>query len=57
LTLLYFSTQNIDRLVSFYRASLKMGKIVPIHTFHPDKYSGLFNQKIEQVSDGEVFEV
>jgi len=34
-----------------------MGKIVPIHTFHPDKYSGLFNQKIEQVSDGEVFEV
>lgn len=36
---------------------LKPGKIVPIHTFHPDKYSGLFKQKIEQVSDGEVFEV
>lgn len=36
---------------------LKPGKIIPIHTFHPDKYSGLFKQKIEQVSDGEVFEV
>jgi len=30
---------------------LKPGKIVPIHTFHPDKYGGLFNRKIEQVSD------
>jgi len=36
---------------------LKPGKIVPIHTFHPDKYSGLFSRKIEQVSDGEVFVV
>ena len=36
---------------------LKPGKIIPIHTFHPDKYSGLFNRKIEQVSDGEVFVV
>jgi len=36
---------------------LKPGKIVPIHTFHPDKYIDLFSQKIEQVSDGEVFEV
>jgi len=36
---------------------LKPGKIVPIHTFHPDKYSGLFNRKIVQVSDGEVFGV
>jgi len=36
---------------------LKPGKIIPIHTFHPDKYSGLFNRKIEQISDGEVFEV
>ena len=36
---------------------LKPGKIVPIHTFHPDKYGGLFKQKIEQVSDGEVFVV
>ena len=36
---------------------LKPGKIVPIHTFHPDKYGGLFSRKIEQVSDGEVFEV
>jgi len=36
---------------------LKPGRIIPIHTFHPDKYSGLFNRKIEQVSDGEVFEV
>jgi len=30
LTLLYFSAQNIDRLVSFYRASLKTGKIFTI---------------------------
>ena len=36
---------------------LKPGKIIPIHTFHPDKYSGLFARKIEQVSDGEVFVV
>ena len=36
---------------------VKPGKIVPIHTFHPDKYGGLFKQKIEQVSDGEVFGV
>jgi len=57
MTLLYFSAQNIDRLVSFYRAFLKPGKIVPIHTFHPDKYGGLFSRKIEQVSDGEVFVV
>ncbi|MGB2783533.1 MAG: hypothetical protein WBC45_06285 [Atribacterota bacterium] len=26
MTLLYFSAQNIDRLVSFYRASLRTGK-------------------------------
>ena len=36
---------------------IKPGRIVPIHTFHPDKYGSLFNQKIEQVSDGEVFVV
>jgi len=30
LALLSFSTQNIDRLVSFYRASLKTGKIFAI---------------------------
>jgi ribonuclease J len=37
---------------------LKPGKIIPIHTFHPDKYSGLFSRKIvQQVLDGEVFEV
>ena len=36
---------------------LKTGKIIPIHTFHPDKYGGLFSWKIEQVSDGEGFEV
>ncbi|MGB6606990.1 MAG: hypothetical protein WBF28_04195 [Atribacterota bacterium] len=33
---------------------LKPGKIIPIHTFHPDKYADLFSRKIEQVSDGEV---
>ena len=36
---------------------LKPGRIIPIHTFYPDKYSGLFNRKIVQVSDGEVFVV
>jgi len=36
---------------------LKPVKIIPIHTFHPDQYAGLFNRKIEQLSDGEVFEV
>ena len=30
MTFLYFSAQNIDRLVSFYRASLKTGKIFAI---------------------------
>ena len=33
---------------------LKPGKIIPIHTFYPDKYGGLFDRKIEQISDGEV---
>jgi len=36
---------------------LKPGKIIPIHNFHPDKYADLFNRKIVQLSDGEVFEV
>jgi len=36
---------------------LKPKQIVPIHTFHPDKYGGLFNRKIVRVSDGEVFVV
>ena len=36
---------------------VKPGKIIPIHTFHPDQYGSLFSPKIEQLSDGEVFEV
>jgi len=36
---------------------LKPKQIVPIHTFHPDQYEDLFNRKIEQLSDGEVFVV
>lgn len=36
---------------------IKSEKIVPIHTFHPDKYGGLFSREIVQVSDGEVFVV
>jgi len=36
---------------------LKPGRIIPIHTFHPGKYSDLFSRKIEQLSDGEVFVV
>ena len=47
---------EIDTLKKVVK-KLKPGKIVPIHTFHSDKYDGLFNRKIEQVSDGEVFEV
>ena len=26
---------------------LKPGKIIPMHTFHPDQYEDLFNRKIE----------
>ena len=36
---------------------LKTGIIIPIHTFYPDKYADLFNRKIVQLSDGEVFVV
>ena len=36
---------------------LKPGKIIPIHTFHPDKYADLFNLKIEQILDEEIFVV
>jgi len=36
---------------------LKPGIIIPIHTFHPDKYADLFNRKIVQLLDGEVFVV
>ncbi|HAJ33561.1 MAG TPA: hypothetical protein DCK79_09370 [Candidatus Atribacteria bacterium] len=47
---------EIDTLKKVVK-KLKPGKIIPIHTFHPDKYSSLFNRKIVQVSDGEVFVV
>ena len=47
---------EIDTLKKVVK-KLKPGKIVPIHTFHPDKYGGLFSRKIVQVSDGEVFRV
>jgi len=47
---------EIDTLKKVVK-KLKPGKIIPIHTFHPDKYGGLFNRKIEQISDGEIFEV
>jgi len=47
---------EIDTLKKVVK-KLKPGKIIPIHTFHPDKYDDLFSQKIEQVSDGEVYEV
>jgi len=36
---------------------LKPRKIIPIHTFHPDKYADLFSRNIVQLSDGEVFVV
>ena len=47
---------EIDTLKKVLK-KLKPGIIIPIHTFHPDKYSGLFSRKIVQLSDGEVFEV
>jgi len=48
-----------SEIATFKKAvkKLKPGRIIPIHTFHPDKYSGLFSRKIEQISDGEVFVV
>jgi ribonuclease J len=45
---------EIDTLKKVVK-KLKPGKIIPIHTFHPDKYGDLFSQKIEPLSDGEVF--
>jgi len=47
---------EIDTLKKVVK-KLKPGKVIPIHTFHPGKYDDLFNRKIEQVSDGEVFVV
>ena len=47
---------EIDTLKKVVK-KLKPGRIIPIHTFYPDKYSGLFSRKIVQLSDGEVFEV
>ncbi len=47
---------GIDALKKVVK-KVKPGKIVPIHTFHPDKYGNLFSRKIVQISDGEVFEV
>ena len=47
---------EIDTLEKVVK-KLKPGKIIPIHTFHPDKYGDLFSRKIVQVSDGEVFVV
>ena len=51
----YYNSE-IDALKKVVK-KLKPGKIIPIHTFYPDKYSGLFSRKIVQVSDGEVFVV
>ncbi|MGB6370452.1 MAG: hypothetical protein WBF68_05415 [Atribacterota bacterium] len=51
-----YHNSEIDILKKVVK-KLKPGKIVPIHTFHPDKYGGLFSRKIEQISDGEVFGV
>ena len=47
---------EIDTLKKVVK-KLRPGKIIPIHTFHPDKYSGSFSRKIVQISDGEVFGV
>lgn len=45
---------EIDTLKKVVK-KLKPGIIITIHTFHPDKYADLFNRKIVQLSDGEVF--
>ena len=45
---------GIDTLKKMVK-KIKPGTIIPIHTFHPDKYADLFNRKIVQLSDGEVF--
>ena len=47
---------EIDTLKKVVK-KLKPEEIIPIHTFHTDKYDDLFSRKIEQVSDGEVFGV
>jgi len=47
---------EIDTLKKVVK-KLKPGRIIPIHTFHPDKYGNLFSRKIVQLSDGEVFVV
>jgi len=36
---------------------LKPEKIIPIHTFHPDKYHQLFSQKVEILKDRQVYQV
>ena len=36
--------------------ALQPKKIIPIHTFHPDKYSQVF-QNVTQLKDGEVLEL
>jgi ribonuclease J len=36
--------------------TLKPAKIIPIHTFHPDKYNQLW-VNIVNVSDGEIIEI
>jgi len=51
----YYNSE-IDTLKKVVK-KLKPGKIIPIHAFHPDKYADLFNRKIEQLLDGEVFVV
>jgi len=47
---------EIDTLKKVVK-KLKPGKIIPIHTFHPDKYGSLFSRKIVQLSDEEIFVV
>lgn len=36
---------------------LKPRRIIPIHTFNPDKYNQLFKQKVKILKDGEIYEV
>jgi len=51
----YYNSE-IDTLKKVVK-KLKPRKIIPIHTFYPDKYGGLFRRKIVQISGGEGFVV
>lgn len=38
-------------------AAVKPARIIPVHTFHPERYAGLFDQPVQLVEQGEEIEV